>query len=80
MSQNEFQNEFKTRSKKLKNTGLSLALLYSVQLMSLSSFIHSPSHENCTALENESPAEKRHGIGERVRTTPAFSANGKYFL
>ena len=63
-----------------KNTGLSLAhLLYSVQLVSLSSFILSPSHENRTALENESPAEKRHGIGERVRTTPAFSPNGKYF-
>ena len=66
--------------KELKNTGLSLApLLYSVQLMSLSSFIHSPSHENRTALENESPAEKRHGTGERVGATPAFSANGKYF-
>ena len=70
------QNEVK----ELKNTGLSLALLYSVLLMSLSSCIHSPSHENRTALENESPAEKRHGTGERVRTTPSFSANNKYFL
>ena len=52
----------------------------SVKLMSLSSFIHSQSHENRTALENESPAEKRHGTGERVRTTPSFSANSKYFL
>ena len=41
-----------------KTAGLSLAHLLSVQLMSLSSFIHSPSHENRTALENESPAEK----------------------
>ena len=64
----------------LKTAGLSLAPLLSLQLMSLSSFMHSPSHENRTALENESTAEKRHGIGERVRTTPAFSANGKYFL
>ena len=63
----------------LQNTGLSLAPLLSVQLMSLSSFIHSPSHENRTALENESPAEKRHGIGDRVGATPASLANGKYF-
>ena len=58
----------------LQNTVLSLA-----PLLSLSSFIHSPSHENRTALENESPAEKRHGIGERVGVTPAFSTKGKYF-